>query len=257
METAAKQLLSAAAVLLAACHSEGGKMSKFTADAFPDPALRQAAEYVLSGNRTEAVALARQSKSGINSVGPKGDTVLLVAVVANDSAAVEALTRGGADPNLPTQKAPIAVAMEMAGPKVILALLDAGADPNGVSGSEPAIWRAALFGRKDIVEILAKARAHLNKTNQSGESPMVAAVQADNFSTALLLTRLGASPFIAAEDGTTVGTWILESRLSPVTPEGIARGQLVEAIKAKGYPWPPPSPEQVLAAKASASWPQR
>ena len=230
-------------------------MSKVPDSAFPDPHLRQAAELVLQSNPTPAIEAARRSAIGINAVGGEGDSLLLLAVGNDDPGMVQALLAAGADPNIPAERAPLAVAAGTAGLPVIQALLDARADPDGMAGSQPALWRAALFGRRDLVRLLASAGAKLDKGNSQNESPLIAAVQGDQYQVALLLLDLGSSPFATSDEGYTAGYWITRSAIPGTGVEGQAMAQFIERLKATGFPWPPPKPAEVMAAKARDAWP--
>lgn len=223
--------------------------------AFSDPQLREAADMVLKRRPAQAIEAARRSAAGINAVGGEGDTLLLLAVGNDDVGSVQALLAAGADPNIPTTCAPLAVAAEKAGLPVVDALLHAHANPDGMAGTQPALWRAALFGRQDMVQLLSSAGAQLEKGNDRDETPLIAAVRGDQFQMALLLLELGASPFATSDEGYTAGYWITRSVIPATGVEGQARAQVIDRLKAAGFPWPPPKPAEVMAAKAHNTWP--
>ena len=232
-------------------------MSTVPESAFPDPALQQAALLVLKRQAAPAIEAARRSAAGINAIGSEGDTLLLLAVENDDAGMVHALLTAGANPDLPADNAPLAVAAGNAGLPVIEALLNARAMPDAVSDSQPALWRAALLGREDVVRRLASAGATLEKGNDQAETPLIAAVQGDQFRMALLLLDLGASPFATSDEGYTAGYWITRSVIPAGGVEGQARARVIERIKAAGFPWPPPKPADVRAAQARGAWPPR
>ena len=170
---------------------------------------------------------------------------------------VRVLLAAGADPSFPEGHAPISSAAENAGVEIVKMLLEAGADPNGKSGSEPALWRAALRGNIEMMELLISNGADMDAGNGGGESPMANAAQIDHFKAVLYLLEKGASPFIADYQGYTVGTWVLESRIHPETEEGKARPRVIEVLKEKGYPWPPPDGDAVLEMQKNGEWPPK
>ena len=222
---------------------------------FLEPELIKAAELVLDSNATAAIELAKQSQSGLNTVGPKGDTLLLLAVEGNDLKTVKALLEANADPNLTPALSPLAVAAEKAGIKVIAALLEANANPNGMANEESAIWRAALSNRFDSVQLLEKYGAQLDIGNYRGDTPLISSAKGGRFQMALLLLDLGASSFESSNDGYTAGYWASRSRIPDNGIEGKARELFVQRIRAAGFPWPPLSPEEVLVAKKRNQWP--
>ena len=243
-------------VSLAACSpNEDKTVNEVPHSAFPDPQLREAAELVLRGKPAQAIEAARRSDAGINAVGVDDDTLLLLAIGNDDLGTVQALLAAGADPNHPATSAPLAVAAGKAGLPIIQALLHARANPDGMAGSQPALWRAALFGRTDVVRILASAGAKLDKGNSQDETPLIAAVQGDQYRMALLLLDLGASPFATSDEGYTAGYWVTRSVIPSTGVEGQAKARVIERLKAAGFPWPPPKPAEVIVAKSKNSWP--
>lgn len=248
-------LFSWVATFFNGCSGKDISMSKVPEAVFLEPELRQAAEMVLAGRSTAAVNLVQKSEVEINTVGPEGDTLLLLAIANNDLKTVKALLLAKADPNLPSSTAPLAIAVEKASIDVVQILLEAGANPNGTANSEPAIWRAALFNRMEAVKLLKTSGAKLDNSNIVGESPAIAAVQAYHYLMALLLLDLGASPFACSDEGYTLGFWVYHSEVSPKNKEGKARLMMIERLKAVGYSWPPLPPKEILLAKKRNEWP--
>lgn len=222
--------------------------------AFPDPTVRAAAQAITDKDfdrQLEAVARERL----LDYVGPEGDTLLLIAIMGNNLDAVEALLRLGANPSLPLERAPIGVACSLGSIEIISALVAAGADVNGKVGSEPAIWRAALSNRTDAVQLLLQNGANIDAANREGETPAIAAAQAGHFSMAAALIERGSSPFAVPETGMTLAFWANRSRLPDESDQGRAKNRLIQMLRDRGHPWPPPSPAEVLAMKAAGDWP--
>ena len=231
-------------------------MTTIPEEAFPDPVVRAAAQAIAEDDFAAQIRVAAQAGK-LDYVGPEGDTLLLVAILADNAEAVSALLQLGANPNLPQGKAPVGVAVSVASFDVVQALVEAGADANGRVGSETAIWRAALSNRRDVVSLLLQQGAAIDTANDAGETPAIAAAQAGHFSMAGSLIQSGASPFAVPDSGMTLAFWANRSRLPDDSDEGRAKNQMIQMLKDRGHPWPPPGPQEVLAMQAAGEWPPR
>ena len=229
-------------------------MTTIPAEAFPDPVVRAAAQAIVDKD-FDSQLRAAASEGKLDYVGPEEDTLLLTAILANNADAVAALLRAGADPNVPQGKAPLGVATSVASFEVVEMLVKAGADVNGRVGSEAAIWRAALSNRRDVVRLLLDNGAAIDVANSEGDTPAIAAAQAGHFSMAAALVQSGASPFAVPDSGMTLGFWANRSRLPDESEEGQAKNRLIQMLKDRGHPWPPPGPKETLAAQAAGEWP--
>jgi len=250
-------LLGSAFLLAAACSQNASNgMTTIPSEAFPDPVVHAAAQGIADKDfsaQLRAVAAAGK----LDFVGPDGDTLLLIAVMTNNHDAVQALLQSGANPNIPQSKAPVGVATSVASFEIVQALVVGGADVNGRVESEPAIWRAALGNRREVVQLFVQRGAAIDASNGEGETPAIAAAQAGHFSMAGALVASGSSPFAVPSSGMTLAFWAHRSRLSSSSEEGRARDRLIQALKDRGHPWPPPGPDEVLAMKAAGQWPPR
>lgn len=206
--------------------------------AFADEHMRAAAQAVLNHDARAAINAARQSQFGLDTIGSEGDTLLSLAVQNDDRATVEALLAAGANPNIPEELAPIAVAAENARMPILQLLLKAGADPNGRVGSETALWRLALAGRLDAAKLLLDAGANPDRANAGGDTPTIAAVQADHYRMALLLLDHGASAVAKSKIGFDVAFWTTRSRIPGTSVEGQAREQLIARLEQLGISLP-------------------
>lgn len=231
-------------------------MSEVPSAAFPDEVVREAAQAIIDDRNDGSIEWA--AKAGkIDFAGPENDTLLTVAVVANNRDAVQRIVSLGANVNVPVEVAPIALATEGASSEIVSILLDANADPNGAVGSQTALWRAALGNRQDVVEMLLARGASIDRANVDGDTPFIAAIRGRHYDMASYLLGRGATPFAVAFNGRTAGYWINRANIDPTSDKGRARDRLVQALKDRGHPWPPPGPDEVLAMKAAGQWPPR
>lgn len=222
------------ALLLAACSGgKGDSMPDDQAGKFVQPEMQNAAALLIAGQHAAAIDAARRSE-GLDAMNREERTLLLMAIARNDRAGVHALLSAGANPNVPTKKAPIAAAAERADPEIVADLLQAGADPNGKVGSETAIWRGAVRNNFPIVKMLLKKGAQVDTPNVAGETPAIAATQAAKFRMAVYLLQNGASPFAKSQDGGTIAEWAGVVKMHPDTDEGRAREQLYAMLRQAG-----------------------
>ncbi len=223
---------------------------------FPDPVVLQAALAIVTNRDRQAVNNAIASGK-IDYVGPDGDTLVTVAVLSNNAKALQFLIANGANPDLPAQNAPIAYAAGGASVDIIRTLLDARCNPDGKVGSQSALWRASQAGRIDVAKLLLNAGANIDLADANGDVPMTTAVRAGEFELATFLLQAGASTFTHDKLGRTPAFWVNFARMDPTSEKGRARDRLIQALKDRGHPWPPPGPEEVLAMKAAGQWPPR
>ncbi|WP_086607741.1 ankyrin repeat domain-containing protein [Erythrobacter donghaensis] len=224
--------------------------------AFPDPVVHQAAQAIVDGGGANEIARAAAAGK-LDFAGPQNDTLLTLSVQGNKVEAVREILRRGANPNVPAERAPIAIAASGADFRIVQYLLEAGASPNGIVGSQSAIWRAASGGRRDVAEMLLDAGASIDAADANGDTPLSNAVQSGEFELAHYLLSRGASPFASDKSGVTIGFWLGFVRLDPTSEKGRARDRLIQVLKDRGHPWPPPGPDEVLAMKAAGQWPPR
>lgn len=201
---------------------------------FADPALQQAAGALRAGETDVALTAAASARERIDDANPNGQTLLKLAIKRNDERAVKGLLALGANPNHPSDAAPVAAAVEMANAEVVRALVDAGADPNGTANGESALWRAALGDRREVAELLLQRGASIDRGNRDGMTPALAAVKADNYRMALFLLQHGANPAAKTLSGTGLAEWARRSRIDPQSEEGQARERLYVQLSSAG-----------------------
>jgi ankyrin repeat protein len=215
------------------------------------------AEAVYAGDVKEVLATAKKLKDGLNTHDPDGNTGLMLALYALDKKMIHALLDAGADPNGTEGRAPVALAVRAYDIEYLQMFLDAGADPNGMFADEPALLVGARLGDTEPVGILLEAGAKIDALNAFEKTPLLVAGSVDNWIMAEFLLQHGASPWIASDNGLTIGNLAEHSRLLSNNPEGQARDRVKTYLQAQGYPWPPPTPEEMRTLLEEGKWPHQ
>ncbi|MEA1673577.1 ankyrin repeat domain-containing protein [Nitrospirillum sp. BR 11163] len=238
--------------------SNGGTMATntlvFFPDRFTDPSARRFAEAVAAGKVDAALAAAHDAPGGVNTVGRDGATGLLMAVERHNLAMVDALLKAGANPDGAPDRAPLHLAVSVRDLTMVKRLLAAHADPNATMGTETPLYMAGVMGEIPAAQALLDAGADINKADEVGKTPILAAAAADNWQTVAFLLDHDVSLWADA-DGMTVAQFAQNSRILPNNPNGEALPRVIERFRAAGYPWPPPNVAQVRALKEEGKWP--
>ncbi len=224
-------------------------------DHFPAGPARQFADAVAAGEIDRAVMLAKGLPEGINTASPDGITALLIAVARLRPDEVEALLRAGANPNGAADNAPLYTAVMADDLTIARMLLHAGADPNGRAGGETALYNAALLNQRDAVDLLLDDKADINARNSIGEPITEAAADANHWTMVLHLLDRGASLWATDDVGGTLGLSAKFSHVARDSAQGRALAEVIERLKDAGFPWPPPSPKDVVMLRAAGKWP--
>ena len=213
-------------------------------------------EAVAAGALSDALAQAAALPGGVNVTGTGGETALLVAVSGLDRKMVSGLLKAGANPDGGKANAPLTVAIRAKDLTVAKLLLEGGADPDGRGGSRTALHEAALNGAEPAIDLLLASGASINATDAVGSTSVLMAAGADHWTTVDLLLDHGASVWAHSTSGVTLGLYAASSRLLPTSAEGKALALVVDKLKGKRFPWPPPAPEAVRQAVANHTWPK-
>jgi len=132
-----------------------------------------------------------------NKLGGLAMTPLDLAASNNKVKMVEMLLRRGASPNVgkgEKRSDPIQACDHDGNVEILRLLLKAGADVNLVHCGSRAICSAAVFGHGEFVKLLLEAGADPSQPEESGCTPLMAAVAGGNIDIVKMMVAAGAKP---------------------------------------------------------------
>jgi ankyrin repeat protein len=144
--------------------------------------------------------------ANVNYKNQEGDSALLEAVYANNSALVKSLVDKGADVNVQNQDnyTPLLIAAEDGSLDIVETLIDAGANINYErEGGDTALLNACRQGQAEIASLLLRKGANPNVEDANGQTPLMFAVINDNIELAELLLEKGADKTVETAGGMT------------------------------------------------------
>jgi hypothetical protein len=110
----------------------------------------------------------------------------------------------------------------------------------------------------DVEEVrrLAAKGVGLNERDPAEQAtPMIEAAEIDQWPMVEILIDHGADVYAHDQFGITAPPYTLTSRVLRGSEEDKARLRVIDKLKARGYPWPPPKAEEVLALAKAGRWP--
>ncbi len=115
---------------------------------------------------------------------------------------------------------------------------------------------AVMHSETEEVRRLAEKHIGLDERYPADQStPMVAAAQTDQWPVVEILIDHGADIWAHDQFGITAAQRTVTSRILSGSAEDRARLRVIEKLKARGYPFPPPNSNQVLALDKAGKWP--
>ena len=115
---------------------------------------------------------------------------------------------------------------------------------------------AVMNSETDEVRRLAAKRIGLDERDPDDQgTPIIEAAQTDQWPVVEILLDHGADIWAHNQFGITAAQRTLTSRILRGSDEDKARLRVIEKLKARGYPFPPPDADQVLALDRSGHWP--
>lgn len=108
------------------------------------------------------------------------------------------------------------------------------------------------------VRRLAGKHQGLDERNPDDQStPMINAAETDQWPVVEILIDSGADVWAFDEFGDTAASYVLDSRILRGSAEDQARLRVIDKLKARGYPFPPPGRDEVLALDKAGEWPSK
>jgi hypothetical protein len=115
---------------------------------------------------------------------------------------------------------------------------------------------AVMHSRTDEVRRLAAQGIGLDERDPaSNATPLITAGMTDQWPVAEILIDHGADIWAHDSFGITIGEPIDTSRILRGSEEDKARLRVIDKLKARGFPFPTPSSEEVLAMSKAGKWP--
>jgi hypothetical protein len=114
---------------------------------------------------------------------------------------------------------------------------------------------AVEYRDEEAVREAVAARRGLEEVNEIGDTPLLIATGSGQFVIAEILIDGGANIWAHDQFGLTAGRSAELVAYPPGTQEGNARARVIEKLKARGFPFPAPTPAEVIALKTKSAWP--
>ena len=121
-------------------------------------------------------------------------------------------------------------------------------NPNKYTNLIDAVYDRSTKG----VERLIAQGANLEATKSDGSTPLLLAVETDQFDIAEKLINSGANVFAVSESGDSVGYSVEHSNVNSQ-----ARLRVVDLLKARGFPFPAPHRTEIEKMIEAGTWPPK
>ena len=122
-------------------------------------------------------------------------------------------------------------------------------------GIQPMLG-AVMHSDTDEVRRLAEKGIGLDERYAADQStPMIEASGSDQWPVVEILLDHDADIWAHDQFGVTMAQMAVTSRILRGSKEDEARLRVIEKLKARGYPFPPPKAEEVLALDKAGQWP--
>lgn len=142
---------------------------------------------------------------------------------------------------------------------MISCLLTLGCSGETVVTNEAAIQPmlgAVMNSRPEKVRALAAQGTGLEERDPSNQStPIIAAAETMQWEMVEVLLDHGANIWAHDQFGITAAETAQSSRVLPGSKQDQARLRVIDKLKARGYPFPPPKSDEVLKLVEEGRWP--
>lgn len=119
-----------------------------------------------------------------------------------------------------------------------------------------SVMVAVVYSDFDAVREAVRLNRGLEERNAEGETPLMVAVGSGQFRIAEFLITSGANIWVTDNEfGLTVGRFTETAALGAESPEGQAKLRVIDALKARGFPFPVPPQKEILRLIAAGQWP--
>lgn len=117
---------------------------------------------------------------------------------------------------------------------------------------------AVMHSDTETVRNLAEQGVGLDERYPADQAtPMIEASQSDQWPVVEILVDHGADIWAHDQFGITAAQRAINSRIRRGSDEDKARLRVIEKLKARGYPFPPPGRDEVLALDKAGQWPPK
>ncbi len=164
----------------------------------------------------DMIAFLLEEGAEVNATNHYGLSALMQAVRNKQEKTVELLLKAGANPNLTTQDQPAAILQGRPTVEIFRQLITAGAtvDKRDIAGNTALHW-ASAHGDEAAVTFLLKAGADVNAVNNTGNTPLLEAINHPSRPEVVrLLLAHGADPHVKNNFGYTAWAVLLDPRES-------------------------------------------
>lgn len=127
--------------------------------------------------------------------------------------------------------------------------------PVDSSQMQPMLAAVMHDGPEEVRKLAEKGIGLNERYSTDQATPMIFAAQTDQWPVVEILIDHGADIWAHDEFGITAAQRTLTSRILAGSNEDHARLRVIEKLKAKGYPYPPPGRAEMLALDKSGNWP--
>jgi hypothetical protein len=115
---------------------------------------------------------------------------------------------------------------------------------------------AVMHSETEEVRRLAEQGIGLDEREPADQStPMIVASGSDQWPVVEILVDHGANIWAHDQFGITMAQMAVTSRIIPGSNEDKARLRVIEKLKTRGYPFPPPGRAEILALEKDGKWP--
>lgn len=180
--------------------------------------------------------------------------LVAVAVGRCDRPMIEALLARGVPPD-PGAAPVLGLALAATDPWFAVRLLDAGVPARPDARGYDPMRDAIALGSAGAVRLLLDRGYPIDHADALGGTPLQAAIYMEQLPLAEVLVERGANIWAIDAQGVTVGEALNRPALTDRPANAQPRARLIARLQQRGFPWPPPTPQQGRALLRAGTWP--